>query len=102
VMTEKEKAYPEPTMFGTTPAYGFFLRHVRGLEMQSVKIECANADARPAFALADVEDATFGRMRVPVRAGGPTFVLNRVKDFSVFRSRPVKDTEIESTEKAEV
>jgi len=102
VMTEKEKAYPEPTMFGTTPAYGFFLRHVRGLEMQSVKIECANVDARPAFALADVEDASFGRMRVPVTAGGATFVLNRVKDFSVFRSRPVKDTEIESTEKAEV
>ena len=102
VVPDKEKDYPEPTMFGTTPAYGFFVRHVRGLEMQGVKIECANADARPAFALADVEDATFGRMKVAVTAGVPTFVLNQVKRFSVFRSNPVKDTEIESTEKAEI
>jgi polygalacturonase len=93
-LAEKEKDYPEPTMFGTTPAYGFFVRHVKGLEMQSVKVKLANDDARPAFALADVEDATFGRMKVPVTVGVPTFVLNRVKDFSVFRSKPVKDTEI--------
>ena len=46
---EKEKQYPEPNMFGTTPAHGFFVRHVRGLEMQAVKIECSNADARPVF-----------------------------------------------------
>jgi hypothetical protein len=29
---EEEKKYPEPTMFGTTPAHGFFVRHVRRLE----------------------------------------------------------------------
>ena len=29
----------------TTPAHGFFIRHVRGLEMQAVKIEHANEDA---------------------------------------------------------
>ena len=102
VLAEKEKDYPEPTMFGTTPALGFFVRHVRRLEMQSVKIECANADARPVFMLEDVEDATFGRMKVPVTAGVPTFVLTQVKGFSVFRSKPVKDTEIESVEKGEV
>ena len=99
---EKEKQYPEPNMFGTTPAHGFFVRHVRGLEMQAVKIECSNADARPVFALEDVQDATFGRMKVPVNAGVPTFVLNQVKDFSVFRSKPVPDTEIGSVEKKEI
>ena len=102
VPDEKEKDYPEPNMFGTTPAYGFFMRHVKGLEIQSVKIECLNADARPAFALVDVEDAAFGGMKVPVTAGAPTFVLNQVKDFSVFRSKPVKDTEIQSTEETEI
>ena len=56
-------------MFGTTPAHGFFIRHVRGLEMQGVKIEYSNADARPAFVLEDVEDATFGRIKVPVGCG---------------------------------
>ena len=40
-IAEKEKDYPEPNMFGTTPAHGFFIRHVRGLEMDRVKIEHA-------------------------------------------------------------
>jgi polygalacturonase len=99
---EKEKQYPEPNMFGTTPAHGFFVRHVRGLEMQAVKIECPNGDARPVFVLEDVQDATFGRMKVPVSTGVPTFVLNQVKEFSVFRSRPVPDTEIAVAEKKEI
>ena len=99
---EKEKQYPEPNMFGTTPAHGFFIRHLRGLEMQAVKIECPNGDARPVFVLEDVQDATFGRMKVPVTAGVPTFVLNQVKEFSVFRSKPVPDTEIAVAEKKEI
>ena len=28
---EKENEYPEPSMFGTLPACGFFLRHVKNL-----------------------------------------------------------------------
>ncbi len=99
---EKEKQYPEPNMFGTTPAHGFFVRHVRGLEMQAVKIECSNADERPVFVLEDVQDATFGRLKVPVSAGVSTFLLNQVKEFSVFRSKPVPDAEIAAAEKKEL
>src|SRR4030095_8250172 len=32
---ENEQAYPEPVMFGEMPAYGFFVRHVNGLEMDN-------------------------------------------------------------------
>lgn len=99
---EKEKQYPEPNMFGTTPAHGFFIRHVKGLELQSVKIECSNPDERPVFVLEDVQDATFGRLKVPVSAAGPTFVLKQVKDFSVFRSKPVPDADVAEAEKKEI
>src|SRR6516162_3178711 len=99
---EKEKQYPEPNMFGTTPTHGFFVRHVRGLEMQSVKIECSNPDERPVFVLEDVQDATFGRLKVPVNAGVPTFSLHQVKDFSVFRSKPVPDADVGVAEKKEI
>jgi len=99
---EKEMQYPEPNMFGTTPAHGFFVRHVRGLEMQSVKVEYGSADARPVFALEDVQDATFGRLKVPVTVGAPTFALNQVREFSVFRSKPVPDTEIADVDKKEI
>lgn len=99
---EKEKQYPEPNMFGTTPAHGFFIRHLRGLEMQSVKIECSNTDERPVFVLEDVQDATFGRLKLPVTTGVPTFSLHGVKDFSVFRSKPVPDADVAVAEKKEL
>ncbi len=101
-VAEKEKQYPEPNMFGTTPAQGFFIRHVRGLEMQSVKIEPATSDERPVFVLEDVQDATFGRIKVPFSGTVPTFVLNQVKEFSIFRSKPVPDTEIATADKKEI
>jgi polygalacturonase len=101
-LAEKEKDYPEPTMFGTTPAHGFFIRHVRDLEMDGVKIEHSGEDARPAFVLYDVQGADFERVKVPAPAGMPTFVLEGVRDFSVFRSKPVPDTELQTADKKEL
>jgi polygalacturonase len=101
-LAEKEKEYPEPSMFGTTPAHGFFIRHARGVEMNGIKIEHAKGEARPAFVLEDVESAEFGRIKAAADAGVPTFVLNQVRDFSVFRSKPVPDTELASAVKKEI
>jgi polygalacturonase len=99
---EKEKDYPEPNMFGTTPAHGFFVRHVRGLGMQGIKIEHSSDDARPVFVLDDVEGAEFERIKAATDTGVPTFSLNQVRDFSVVRSKPVADTEIEVVGKKEM
>src|SRR5215475_9710850 len=46
---EQETAYPEPDMFGEIPAYGFFVRHVKGLEMNNVDVRFTQEDVRPAF-----------------------------------------------------
>jgi len=91
-LPEKEKDYPEPTMFGITPAHGFFIRHVKNLEMNDIKISCAKEDARPALVLEDVQEADFSRMKLPETAN-PSFVLNRVEDFSVSKSKPTPDTD---------
>ena len=32
-------AYPENTTFGVLPAYGFYLRHVRGITLSNVWLE---------------------------------------------------------------
>jgi polygalacturonase len=98
-LPEKEKDYPEPTMFGITPAQGFFIRHVSGLEMSGIKIESAGEDARPAFLLDDVQGADFRFLKFP-KGEHNVFVLTNVRDFSVFRSKPVPDTELaEASEK---
>ncbi len=45
---EHEDHYPECTMFGTLPAYGFYCRHVAGLELRGVQLRTARPDLRPA------------------------------------------------------
>jgi polygalacturonase len=91
-LEEAEKKYPEPNMFGQTPSQGFFLRHLRGLEMDGVKIIGQEPDARPMFVLEDVRDAEF----VGVHAKSqPSFVLRNVSDFSLHRCKPLADVEIQ-------
>jgi len=52
---ELEKNYPEPSMFGTTAAYGFYIRHVDGLKLRDVEVSYLNEDTRPAFVMDDVK-----------------------------------------------
>lgn len=92
---EKENDYPEPSMFGELPAYGFFIRHVRGLIMNDVEVSYLKDDARPAFWLSDVKGVDFFRIRAQRSAGAQTFALKDVEDFSVQQSVPVSDTRID-------
>ena len=101
-LEEREKHYPEPGMFGITPSHGFFIRHVRGLEMNDVKIICEKQDARPAFVLDDVRQADFFHINAPRTAGSPIFALKNVEDFSVTGGKSVPDTELEKVEKKEI
>jgi polygalacturonase len=95
---EKEKDYPEPTMFGTLPAYGFFIRHVKGLEFSNVHISYMKEDLRPAFALDDVNEADFHHIKAPHAPDVPVFVLKKVKDFNLHQCEGLADTQIKSVE----
>jgi len=53
---EHENEYPDNTMFGVLPAYAFYLRHVRGISLNNVRIELATPDPRSALIAEDVED----------------------------------------------
>ena len=90
---ESEGEYPEPTMFGALPATGFFIRHVKNLEMSNVEIAVEKPDQRPAFTLVDVDDADFFRVRVPRQPKSNAFRLTQVRSFRVFGSRFVQDQE---------
>jgi polygalacturonase len=92
---ELENKYPEPNMFGAMPSHGFFLRHVKNISVNNVEISSLKEDARPAFVLEDVQSADFFRVRTPRMANGPTFALTNVTDFTVSRSKPVADTQLD-------
>jgi polygalacturonase len=88
---EYENKYPEPGMFGPMPASGFFLRHMRNLEMSHVEIANSTPDARPAFYLTDVERADFFAVTAPRGTDG-AFSLHDVKDLRIGWSRAAADT----------
>jgi polygalacturonase len=92
---KQEEMYPEPTMFGELPASGFFIRHVRNLEMSNVEISTANADARPALWLRDVVGADFFRMRLP---SGTAYALDGVAKFRSFGSREMRDVSFDGVQ----
>ncbi len=95
VLREKADGYPEPTMFGTTPSYGFFLRHIKGLEMSEIEIKYEKEDQRPPFILDDVKGADFFHISAQHAPGVPVFELNNVEDFTVHFSKSVPDTTLE-------
>ena len=87
--------YPEPARLGTMPAYGMFLRHVKGLEMDDIKVSYAYPDFRPAAVLDDVDGVEFDNLRAQHEDGIPTFMLWNTSDFTVARSPGIADQHID-------
>ena len=66
---EAVEEYPEFSMFGELPSWGFYVRHVKGITFRNVKLQLAADDYRPAFVLDDVEDVTLEGLQLPSRKG---------------------------------
>ena len=88
---ELEADYPDPNRFGPMPAHGFYIRHVKGIDLRDVQIKSDKEDSRPAFVLEDVQTASFIHMKSQQSAGAPLFSLKNVQDFSLMQSRPTED-----------
>jgi len=95
---EQEKDYPDPNRFGPLPANGFYIRHVKGIEIKDVEVRPMKPDMRPGFVLEDVEGAELIHVKLPKTVGVPSVVLKNVKDFSITQSKPVPDTHVDSAE----
>jgi polygalacturonase len=93
---EKETDYPEPTMFGEIPAYGFFIRHVRGLEMNNVSVSYLKDDARAPFIINDGKSIELRNVKAAHAAGIPTFILSDIQTFSIHDSYPLDDLRLPS------
>ncbi len=50
---EKEKSYPEATMWGNLPAKGFYLRHTHNVQWQNIDVMTDEPDVRPIFVCSD-------------------------------------------------
>ncbi|HEY4205488.1 MAG TPA: glycosyl hydrolase family 28 protein, partial [Puia sp.] len=81
---EQEKEYPEFSMFGELPSWGFYVRHVTGLTMRNVHISAKAWDFRPAMVCDDVQS---------LRLDGLT--IGKVNDRTPLVFRNVRDEKLE-------
>lgn len=58
---ELDDAYPEPSMFGPTPAWGLWARHVRGLDVRGLTLSRDAQDRRPGVRLDDTKGPALPR-----------------------------------------
>ncbi|MEP6746881.1 MAG: glycosyl hydrolase family 28 protein [Bacteroidota bacterium] len=54
-VAENAAGYPDFSMFGELPAWGFYMRHAEGIKLINVKLSYVEDDFRPAMVLDDVK-----------------------------------------------
>ena len=98
---ENEKNYPEPSMFGVTPAYGFYVRHAKGVAFDNVEVSFEKDETRPSFFLEGVKGVEFFRTNAQLSPGAKMFVLKNVSNFSLSQGRGRDDVKIATAARRE-
>jgi len=70
---ENEAQYPEFSMFGELPAWGFYIRHAEGIKMTNIKLSYKEADYRPAMVMDDVKNIQLNQLAIPTVKELPVF-----------------------------
>ena len=83
--------YPEYHMFGTLPAYGIYLRHVKGLTFEDVTLETTAPDLRPALVGEDVEDLELFNFRAGATGPAALLRLRDARQVYLHGCRPLGD-----------
>jgi len=75
---EMAASYPEFSMFKELPAWGFYIRHAKGITFENIKLICEKQDYRTAIVLDDVHGAEFRKIKVsePGKVKNPLFSAN--------------------------
>jgi polygalacturonase len=94
-MPEKGESYPEYSMFGNLPAYGFYCRHIRELKLHNVQIQTDKTDLRSALVCEDVNDLVVDGFDAAFWSGAEAMIrLNNVKGAFVRSCNPKAGTDV--------
>jgi len=75
--------YPESTMFGTLPAWGFYCRHAGGIKFDNVTLRVQGKDYRPCLLCDDVRNIELNGFHVESAGSEPVIVLNDVQGATI-------------------
>lgn len=77
-ITEAVSDYPEFSMFGEIPTWGFYVRHVKGLTLKNINLNMKGKDYRPAFLFNSVEKLRLDDVNATGKFGKPALFFHDV------------------------
>ncbi|MGZ3836362.1 MAG: glycoside hydrolase family 28 protein, partial [Mucilaginibacter sp.] len=80
---ERISDYPEFSMFGELPAWGFYIRHANNIKIKNMVLTCKGTDYRPAFIADDVKGLSLTSLNIPQVKTQPVLLLNNVEDLKL-------------------
>ena len=95
IVPEYEKGYPEPQKFGVLPAYGFFIRHVKNIELNNIEINYMGKETRTAIVLDDVKGADLFRVKAKKAPDASVFTFNKVENIVIDGNGTMKSQRID-------
>jgi polygalacturonase len=92
---ENEKNYPEPGMFGVSPAYGLFVRHAKDIKISDVEFSVLEPDMRPGYHFDDVNGIDLRNVTIQRTTNSNAIVLKNVSDFNILQSKGIEDLKLD-------
>jgi polygalacturonase len=77
------KDYPEPQRFGVNPAYGFFIRHAKNVQMDNVEISYLGKETRPAMIFDDVKGISLNNVKAQTSGTVPAIIYRGTTGLSI-------------------
>jgi len=91
-----EKKHPEPGRYGIMPAYGFYIRNVKGIQLENIDLKTISSDLRPAFYLDGVTDADFKFVNAQMAPETHAIHLVSAENVNLFQSLKLENKFIEN------
>lgn len=85
---EQEDRYPEFSMFGELPAWGFYVRHAEGITFENVTMKATTKDFRSAMVFDDASNVQLSQMHIDPAGDNPIIVLRGVDGWKLADTPP--------------
>ena len=82
-LPEKMKDYPEFSMFGELPVWGFYVRHAKGIHMKKVTLLLKDYEFRPALVFDDVKGINLEKVSFPGKMQSNQIILKNCADVKM-------------------
>lgn len=80
---ENASDYPEFSMFGELPAWGFYVRHMDGLVMKNIKLSIESPDYRPVMVFDDVQNLVIDSLNIEGDSKKKHIILHNTNNVDV-------------------